>query len=203
VRGWNRLLDALRVGDGAHSLAATLAVVPTLVVAAATTLTPLFAERQMIVFVPFLMVVLARGVVRIADRRNRAATAAVATALAVALLAVHVASIRWYADRVQSPHDYRGLAEQWKPKLADGDVVFVLDHWCTTPIFYYVDLHRYRFVARGWEAVVTQEPSARVWRLAFEGFPVPEEMQQALMGHHRVESVKVEGVAAELWVPNK
>jgi 4-amino-4-deoxy-L-arabinose transferase-like glycosyltransferase len=201
VRGWTRVLDSVHRGAGSLSLAATLAVVPAVVVAAATALTPLFAERQMIVFVPFFLIVLARGAVRLAERRNRVAAIAVTAVLVLGLGAAHAASIRWYAGRVQSPHDYRGLAEQWKPLLQENDLVFVLDHWCTTPVFYYVDLHRYRFVARGWEEATAKEPRARVWRLAFDGFPVPEEMQRALMGHGRTESLRAEGVTAELYVP--
>ncbi|MGQ0720133.1 MAG: glycosyltransferase family 39 protein [Candidatus Eiseniibacteriota bacterium] len=201
VRIWTRLLDTLHRGSASLSLAATLAVVPTVVVAAATAFTPLFAERQMILFVPFLLIVLARGVAWLANRRNRAAAVVVALVLTLGLGAAHAASLRWYAGRVQSPHDYRGLAERWKPALQDGDLVFVIDHWCTTPIFYYVELGRYRFVPRNWEAVAAKEPRARVWRLAFDGFPVPEEMQRALLGHRRIESLKAEGVTAELYVP--
>jgi 4-amino-4-deoxy-L-arabinose transferase-like glycosyltransferase len=201
VRAWTRLLDSVHRGSDSLSLAATLAVVPTVVVAAATTWTPLFAERQMILFVPFFLVVLARGTAWLANRRNRVAAVAVGTVLALGLGAAHAASIRWYAGRVQSPHDYRGLAERWEPALQDGDLIFVIDHWCTTPIFYYVELHRHRFVARNWEEVAAKEPRARVWRLAFDGFPVPEEMQRALMGHRRIESLRAEGVTAELYVP--
>jgi 4-amino-4-deoxy-L-arabinose transferase-like glycosyltransferase len=199
-RVWGACLDALRLTGGTRSLVVTMAVLPAALVAAATLATPLFAARQMLLFVPYLLVVMARGIRGLVAVRPRMAGVTVALVLLVGLGAAHAASLRWYAQRLQSPHDYRELAQKWKPQLLPGDVVLVQDHWSTTPLFYYLDRHAHRFVWKDWPEAVARDPGVRVWRLAFDGYAVPEEIRAALAGRHETDRVTAFGVTAELWL---
>lgn len=185
----------------APSLIVTMAVLPALLIAVATFEVPLFAARQMYVFVPYVLLVMGAGLVWIATRRNRAVAVAATTVLVLALGVAHARSYRWYDERLQSPHEYAELAAKWKPELREGDLILVEDLWATTPIFYYVDLHRYRFIPRDWAAAVAKHPDARVWRLAFHNFPVPEGQREALAGRRLERTIDARGVSVELWVP--
>jgi hypothetical protein len=185
----------------APSLAVTMALLPALAIALATFQVPLFAARQMYVFVPYVLLVMGAGLVWTAGRRPRGAGLAAAAALAVVLGAAHARSLRWYEARLQSPHEYSELAAQWKPELRDDDLILVEDLWATTPVFYYVELNRYRFIPRDWPAAVAKHPGARVWRLAFHNFPVPEGQREALAGRRLERTIDARGVSVELWVP--
>ncbi|HMB69773.1 MAG TPA: glycosyltransferase family 39 protein [bacterium] len=185
----------------APSLAVTMAFLPALAIAVATFQVPLFAARQMYVFVPYVLLVMGAGMVWIAGRKPRMAGLAAATALAVVLGVAHARSYRWYETRLQSPHEYSELAEKWKPEIRDDDLILVEDLWATTPVFYYVELNRYRFIPRDWEAAVAEHPDARVWRLAFHNFPVAQGQRDALAGHRLERTIGARGVSVELWVP--
>jgi uncharacterized membrane protein len=106
----------------APSLVVMLAVLPTVIVAGISLAVPFLASKGMILFAPYLLIVLAAGVWRISELGRGGRVAAVATV--VILGAAHVASVRYHASRPFAPQDYQGLAETWEPQLHERDVVF-------------------------------------------------------------------------------
>jgi hypothetical protein len=117
---------------GMVSLTTTLAILPAGLVAAANPVAPLFESRTILVFTPYLLIVIASGLMGLI-KQNRAWLV-----LAPALIPVFVVSVASHQEVRYGPTDYKSLAERWMPNIREDDVIFVQHHWATTPIFYYL-----------------------------------------------------------------
>src|SRR5690606_7704696 len=106
-------------------------------------------------FTPFLLILLARGVV---------AMGRPGTAVAGLLLAASVGSVR-IAAADPGGVDYALVAEQWRPLIREGDRIFITPHWSTTPELYYIQDHYEKVVGVHWRASDT----GRVWAVFIEG----------------------------------
>lgn len=194
-RLWDAVASPLGAGTRPLSLIATMAVVPTALVTGVTLFFPLFVARHMLVFVPYLVLLMAGAVVWLAGRGagGKLASGAVAGMVAVAAFQ----SVGWYADRIHSPEDYERLADAWLPELREGDTLLLWDHWSTSPMLYYVNHRKYDLV---WEnhrdALAGGRGGDRVWRLALAAFPVPEDIAAAVEGRREVQRVEARGIAA-------
>ncbi len=202
-RYWSRLQDLggllyhRRVCPSSPcSLSSLLAMVPVALMAGVSLLIPVFASRTVLLFTPYLLVVLSRGLSSLIhqDRRWIALLAVVAL--------MHFGSVLDYKQRLHHPTDYKGLAEQWIPRIGDSDLIFVQRHWATTPIFYYLKADDYHFVGWDYSAETERNPDARVWVLSFEGLVNPDDMHSALEHYDPLDAIEALRVKAELYGPD-
>jgi len=164
--GW---LDSLlawleRIWPGFAPLASpmpVLAVAPPLALFALSNWIPLLAPRAALIFVPYLLVLVAAGAPRFGRRRAAGAAAA------IGLVALFSASVWHFRVMPTSVRDYEALAEGMSARMLPGDLVFT-EHrdWATTPIFYY--LKGARVVTRDFGDALAAAPEARVWVVNFD-----------------------------------
>ena len=148
-------------------LSTVLAIVPGAIFIAASVITPVFVSRSVLIFTPYLMLLVAAGLVALFTRPR------VALPVLLAVLVLHVASLRYYATSHHSdPTDYRGLVALLLPQLEPDDAVFVTRHWVTTPIFYYLDPAQHRVVHENYADAMRDAPARRIWVLDFQPVPV-------------------------------
>ena len=196
-RFWPKLPDLMRRLNsralpenlGALRLSTVLAALPGVMLLGASLVTPVFVSRSVLLFTPYLVLLVASGLV-VLLRHTR-----VALPVLLAVLLLHVASLRYFAiSNHANPTDYRGLAVLWLPDLEPGDAVLVTRHWATTPIFYYLDAEQHRVIYKDYAEALAATPARRVWVLSFPFVPVP--VGTALDGYR--ETGRLE--AREIWV---
>jgi hypothetical protein len=153
--------------------------------------------------VPYILLVMAAGIVRLVTRARTAVTRAAVAVLLVGLVAAHVASERWYAHRLHSPEDYAGLAAEWKGELRPDDLILVRDHWSSTPILYYISYRTHRFIWHDHAAALAAHPDARAWTLVPDAVPVLDEIRAALRGYEPGETIEVRGIRVRLYTPRR
>lgn len=174
------------------SLNSLLLIFPTMLTVAVSLFIPLFASRTMLLFVPYLLIVVSRGAVSLIHHNRRWII------ILLVLAVIHAYSVNHYKHRLFHPTDYKGLAEKWTPVIQRSDLIFVQYDWATTPIFYYLDANRYYFVNQGYSQKISQNPDSRVWVLTFE-VSVPQAIKEVLIGYKPVKSVEALGIKAELF----
>jgi 4-amino-4-deoxy-L-arabinose transferase-like glycosyltransferase len=184
----------------AKSLIVLLALLPPLLLLLLSFRSSLLTPRGFLIFIPYLLVLVAAGVLRLGKRRSLLAVVLVALAL------LHVASVRHFRAYPSEEFDYAALAARMNERLEPGDVVFVPPQlWVVTPLYYYLDDPAY--VSRDYAAAAAQRPE-RVWLLHFESRLWGEygtataEMTEALAGYRRAEQVEALRARAVLFVRN-
>ena len=177
-----------------NSLIGQLALLPVFAVAAASVAVPIFTSRGVMLYTPYLLLALARGLV------SRIREARVWILLALVLAVAHPLSVIHYQmSHHEDPIDYRGLAEQWLPQVAEDELVFVHVHWTTTPIFYYLDADRYEVVGADYTDALAGYPGVSIWVIRLDGLAMPFEMQDALEDHHVQDIIRARGISAVLY----
>ncbi|MEZ5361810.1 MAG: glycosyltransferase family 39 protein [Bryobacterales bacterium] len=157
------------------TLVAWLAFATALMIAVVGQAVDFCAPRAMLCFTPFLLVWLARGVV---------AMGRTGLAVAALLLVVSYGSVKTaLAD--PGAVDYAGVARQWTPLIEEGDRIFIVPHWSTTPEFYYLQDHYAQLVGQDWLASDAQ----RVWAILVPGAPRPADFVEALEARERVRTL--------------
>lgn len=190
-RSTNNRLAVLRIPDTPSSF---LAILPVGMIALASLITPLYASRGLLLYTPFLLLVLSRGLVAFA-RKTR-----FWIVIGAFLVAVHPLSVLHYKSlHHEHPTDYMALAEQWMPEIEDSDLIFVERQWATTPIFYYLKADRYHFVGSDYSKELRRSPGSRVWALSLYGIPVPSSMEKALEGYQVQKTVEARWITAVLY----
>lgn len=98
---------------------------------------PISVSRAMIVFTPYLLILLAAGLARLRPRRR------VFAAAALVVSALFAAGFSHTAYRPHSPRDYKAIARAVTERLGRDDVVFFRRHqWMDTPVTYYLPHER-------------------------------------------------------------
>jgi 4-amino-4-deoxy-L-arabinose transferase-like glycosyltransferase len=182
------------------SLLAVMAIVPFALTAAVSKVTPLMASRHLLIFVPYILLVMVGGVLWLLGPMDRWLPRVGLVTFLVGATVVHSASIGYNLHRHQSPHDYHGLADQWKPQVQTSDVILVPDHFRTTPLFYYMKPSDYAFVGRNYSTEVRKRNPARIWVLRIAGPPRTPAMEEAVAGYEHSAEVRAENIGAELYV---
>jgi len=172
-----------------NSLNGLLAMVPVGMIAGLSFFTPLFTSRGLLLFVPFFIIILCRGLALLV-RRHLAWTV---------LMVVHVFSLQYWRQMTHSPTDYKGLAEQWIPRIENSDLIFVQRHWVTTPIFYYLKGDHYHFVGKNYTQEIEKNSASKIWVLSFPGLPPNEEIKRALTGYKSLMRLDARRIKAELY----
>jgi 4-amino-4-deoxy-L-arabinose transferase-like glycosyltransferase len=173
-----------------NSLNGLLAIVPVSMIIFLSIFTPLLTSRGSLLFIPYFIIILSRGLALLVRRR-------LSWIILVAILVVvHVLGMVYWRQVTHSPTDYKGLAEQWIPHIENSDLIFVERHWVTTPIFYYVKADHYHFVGKNYTEEIEKNPASRIWVLRFAGFRPNEEMKNALRSYRllmRLDALRVKG----------
>jgi 4-amino-4-deoxy-L-arabinose transferase-like glycosyltransferase len=152
-------------------LATALAFVPFLTLFVMSVFWPLLAPRGSLIFVPYLLIVIAVGI-RAWLRRP-----AYGALLMLAVGAAQVYSIGFYREVPASKRDYKSLAERILASSQPGDLAFVQARsWVHTPLFYYLDGQNPRLVAGDFAETATREPGARIWLIYYEEPPTDERL---------------------------
>src|SRR5262249_28033100 len=138
-----------------------LALVAPLMVFLAAFFRPMVDRQALLVFVPYLLIVLAAGT------RELIRIKIVAAPLVVALVSLFSASTWYFHVTPSSPRDYAAIARLINARLKTEDVVFVRPRkWYVTPLFYYLDASH--LIAKDYATYTAQRPQARVWVVLFE-----------------------------------
>jgi Dolichyl-phosphate-mannose-protein mannosyltransferase len=203
-KSWNRLTgkQAPVLGSrfliGEQALVLDLAFLPFLVLVVVSQFKPLLNARGLLLLVPYLLLVLAWGIVRAS--RHRPAAALLLLVLGVA----HYASLKEYKDyntMVTGGANYKAFAEALVPHIEKSDLIFLYPSFSTTPIFYYLHDDQYRLVGQDYEAACRQNPRSRVWALWFYEQPVPKDMEEALSNYQSLQTFQERGAKAVLYAP--
>jgi uncharacterized membrane protein len=156
---------------------------------------PVLARRNLLMYMPFALILMIRGIERIrAVVPRRVAIAA--------LLAVTVAGALEGLTRPLVVRDYKGLFGQLAPRTRPGDLFVLADTWYNTPFHYYLRAPAYHVVPP--DSVPQAPPRAWVIVIGSE-----ERMQQDLasiasahlQGSTAVEQVRAYNTGAALYVP--
>lgn len=183
------------VGGPRSAPVATILAVFCTVVFALGLAVPFLVSRGILVIVPALLLVLAAGLIEVGRRSS-----VLGGALMVVVLVFSVLSVNYFRA-LPGPNDYRGLAEQLRTSLEDGDRIFVPHRdWVTTPIYYHLPGEFDRLIAGDYAEVVGSEGPARVWLLRFSEIPTPAEMTEGLQGFSQVDSLMSHNSKALLFV---
>jgi hypothetical protein len=158
-----------------NSASMFLALAPIALIVALTPIAALFAGRTVLIFAPYLFLVISAGLVALMQKIKWASL------LVPILFVVFIASALYYkTGAFEQPNDYKGLAEKWMPALQSSDLIFVQRHWATTPIFYYIKAGQYQTIGDDYARALREHPQARVWIFDLEGLPTAPEIVQAV-----------------------
>jgi hypothetical protein len=162
---------------------------------------PLLASRHLLMLVPFLLLLIAKGMVRIGSFRPRWISVAALVICTTSIAGAYVLGYQYQSTARPGPHDYRGLAEAWIPRIEASDVILVRDHFRTTPIFYYMKPSRFNFVGLNYVSEVRRRSPPRVWVLSIfiGGSRSDTAMDEAVAGYRLVSEVSSRGMRAELY----
>ena len=191
-----RLLDWLREKlPGLATPVAFVALVPITLILLVYPLFSLLVARGLLFSVPFLLVLIAHGLV------GRGEVAAWRKALIATVVAIHLGGAA-YAREFTSGTGYRELAEKIATELEPGDLIFVnYRDWGTTPIFYHLSDHTDRLVATDYAAAAASPETKRVWQVRL-GVPPSEEMEEALCGFREERRIEEQNIWVILRVPD-
>ncbi len=194
ANGLNGRLSKL---PGLNSLTIFLAVLPVLMIAAVSPIVPLFASRGVLLYVPYLILILAAGMVTLISRSKAWLT------LVPLLGVILTASVIYFkSSYIEDPTDYKGLAEQWIPQIQDSDLILIQRHWATTPILYYLNGSRYRLIGSDYVREFEKRPNGRAWVFSTDGVPPSSAMLQAVRDYTLRETLTARRVRVVLYVKN-
>ena len=182
----------------AQALVLVLAVIPFVALALVSLFKPIFNARGLILVIPYLLLVLAAGIVRLARYPILAAVVILAVGIA------HYSGLRAYNHVSAGRADYKAFAAVLLPQIQSTDLVFLTPEFFSTPLLYYTTPDWNRIVGRSYDVASRDHPHARIWALQFYNYEpgLPDSMVQALSNYHPVRTVEAPGVQASLYVPN-
>jgi len=186
-RKWKRLVA------GESGLVVLLATMPLVLLSTLAQVRPILNQRGLLFAAPYLLLILAIGVVSLPRRFWIAASVPV---LAVTCLA----SLKFYSGMTVDPADYGRFATAITSEIGAGDLVFVRKAWYETPILFYLHKDRYRLVGRDFRGLCARNPDARVWVVLLYDSDPAKEMESALAGYRMVKAITAPHAKALLYV---
>jgi 4-amino-4-deoxy-L-arabinose transferase-like glycosyltransferase len=183
---------------GGQALVLLLAVLPFVALVVVSIFKPIFNARGLILVAPYLLLVLATGIVRLA--RYPIILVVVLLAIGVA----HYSGLQAYRHVSAGRANYKAFAAALVPQIEDSDLVFLSPEFFSTPLFYYMFSDWNQIVGRNYDAACHAHPRARIWALQFYNYE-PELRQsivQAISNYHIVQTIDAPGGRASLYVPN-
>jgi len=197
-----RLPEGARRWFGGVSITAVMLIAPLTLAAAVSMIKPVLVSRHLMSFVPFLLLLTARGVVRIGSFRPRWLSIAMASVVVAGLVGVYTIGYAYQSVALPGPHDYRGLAKVWVPAVQPTDVILVRNQFRSTPIFYYMPPSRFNFIGLDHVNEVRRRSPPRIWVMVMDGVLEEPEIAKALAGYHLVSTVSAFHIRADLYEPN-
>lgn len=195
---FSRLMRPLaenRFVAGEQALVLSLAVVPFAVLVAVSQFKPIFNARGMLLVSPYLLLVLAWGIVQLSRFR-------VAAVVLLIVLGVGVYNgSKGYQHMSAGRANYQAFATALAPHIDKADLVFVHPSWYSTPIFYYLNSGRSHFVGKDYQAASRHNPHARVWAWLFYDETMPKQMAEALFDYRPLQTIETPRARAVLYVP--
>lgn len=197
ITNWSRPEFDSRFSDSDQMLVVILFAVPLSILLLVSAVKPIFNARGMLVLAPYLLLVLASGIERLA--RDRIAAVFLLGALSVA----HYTSLEDYRQMSAGRADYKALARALAPQMDKEDLVFFKSDWYSTPILYYMSADDYHFVVRHYVAARNDAPRARVWVLWFYNYEkrIPIEIRFTVRNYHCLQTIDVPGASGILCSP--
>lgn len=179
---------------GEQALVVCLAVLPFCVLTVVSRFKPIFNARGMLLVSPYLLLVLAWGIVRLS--RSRVAAAALLVVLSVAVYS----GSKGYHHMSAGRANYQRFVAALAPHIDKSDLIFLRPSWYSTPTFYYLNSGWDRLVGQDYLAAREHSPRARVWALLFYDEAMPQQMAESLAGYRVQETVEVPRARAVLYV---
>jgi uncharacterized membrane protein len=186
---WERFLK------GERSFLGFMAVGPFLMLALFAQLRPILNQRGMLFLAPYLLLLLAIGLLSL-----RLPQIAV---LAPALACLFVASLVSYSRMGVDPADYARFAGIMESEIGPADLVFIRKAWYETPILYYLQKDKYRLVGGNYAASCTAHPTADVWVVLLYDSDPTSDMQAALSTYTPVKTITGSHAKAILYRHSK
>jgi len=183
-----------RLATGENGLIVVLATVPLFALAAFSQIRPILNQRGLLFATPYVLLVLAVGVVTLRSRVWRAVTG-------IALGLTCIASLKSYQGMRVDPADYAEFATAIKSQIRSADLVFIRKAWYETPILYYLHKDRYHLVGRDYRTACAQNPTARVWVVMLYDSDPAKDMQTALVGYRIASTITGDHAKALLYEP--
>jgi len=196
---WSDLVLDSRFLIGEQALVLILLMVPFAGLSAVSWFKPIFNARGMLLFAPYLLLVIARGIERLGRH------GIVAALLLVLLSAAHYTGLKDYRHMAIGRADYKALATSLAPHIEEDELIFFRAGWYGTPILYYLNSDWDRFVGYNYEIACLQNPHARVWALWFYNYEesFPEQMEEALWNYRAIQTIEAPGARAVLYAPKE
>jgi hypothetical protein len=185
---WRRLVT------GENGLIVLLATLPLLALAAFSQFRPILNQRGLLFTTPYVLLLMAIGVVTLHRRVWR-----VATGIGLGLMCL--ASLYSYRGMMVDPADYARFANAVKAEIRNGDLVFIRKAWYETPILYYLHKDRYHLVGRDYRGASVNNPDARIWVVMLYDSEPAKDMQAALAGYRTASTLTGDHAKAILYEP--
>jgi len=176
-------------------LVAMLAIIPVAILALVSLVIPLIALRTVVIFGPFLLLVISAGALCCFHSKLWR------TLVITGLLALNIGGFLDYRKQLHSHDDYAGITAKIRSHVKPDDLLFVFRHWAMTPIYYYLDWESYNFVGHDHAGIVAEHPEARVWVFGFDELPPPTRVTAPLSNYRRLVRVEARGIYTDLYVP--
>ena len=172
----------------------TLAMfLPVIILAIVSIKNPLFIARGVLLFVPYLLIVLSRGLVSLIRRNSIWST------LIFILIIIHGFDVYHWQNRLHSPRDYKELYDKLETRIKEDDIVFVQPSWAITAMFYYLKSDRYKIIGRDYSDAIEKGSGSRVWVLFLPKMPISQKLNNALRGFQPKEKVEAFNIWAVLY----
>jgi len=179
---------------GEQALVVCLAVLPFCVLTVVSRFKPIFNARGMLLVSPYLLLVLAWGIVRLSRSRIAAGTLLVVLSVAV------YSGSKGYHQMSAGRANYKSFVTALTPRLDKTDLIFFRPSWYSTPTFYYLNSGWDRLVGRDYLAASKQSSQPRIWTLLFYDEAIPQPMAEALADYRVQETVELPRARAVLYV---
>jgi uncharacterized membrane protein len=178
-----------------------LVLVPAILIALINAKVPFLASRHMLICTPYLLGVLAGGIVWLHRTTPAAWRPPLGVFLGVCLALVSVAGISYQAQRPQSPQDYSGLAVKWLPAIGPRDVILARRDYVLTPLYYYLQSHWEKLVPPShYQRALAADPGAAVWVVTFAGQGMPGAAGKALVEYEEVGAIEARRITARRFL---
>lgn len=197
-RNWQKLRipdGFTRLISGVGALLVLLGVVPFLLLASVSAFRPLLNQRGLLFVSPYLLTLLAAGMMSFQSRLRMAILPAVAAIFACSLIS--------YSAMTVDPGDYGRFARQIQSEIQPNEPVFIRKIWSETPILYYLRADKYRLVGKRFAEECAASPDAPVWLVLLNDISPTAEMLQALSNYHAAREIKYPYAVAIRYEPGK
>jgi hypothetical protein len=179
-----------------------------IIIAGVNVFIPFLAPRGMLQFMPYLLIIMSRGVVEIARSKKYRFSFHLSLCILIFLALSNYSGLLYHKNDPGSPTGYKELAERWIPNIKENDVIFVKYGWITSPIFYYVKADTYNFVNKNYFEYICENNYPRAWVLSFQDMsfrdlPVFKEIVSALADYTMVKRIDSLRIKAELYVRHR